>query len=317
MRHKITTAITFILVLAVAGPGLGEELKVKVSKSEGKVQVCKTETSGCKSVKSGVVLPLGAVLKTAAGASCMLKWSTGHVVKVGPLSAVKLNKAALKNGAENTELELKKGNVHARAQKLSKGDSSFNIKTPTAVAGVRGTDFFAGLDDAGAIDIGVVEGSIVVSGDGFEIFVDEGLLFAIDEAGNYSDPIPLPPQVVQELKQEVQELKQEEAKDFGEVGSDEESEDSEEASGDEEDQEESDAEQDEEDTGADTETDAEVNANEDMAMDDVEVPDDVADDILGVIDTAIENAINEEIVSDAQTVYETGSIDVIITIEPQ
>ena len=294
MRSKNLFACigAFLLAATMATGASAAELKVKASSVEGQVQMCKADNSGCKTVTANALVPVGVVIKTKAGSSCVLKWSTGHVVKVGPLSAVKLNKAMLKDGAENTELELQAGKVHARAQKLSSGNSAFNIKTPTAVAGVRGTDFFASLVENGAVDIGVVEGSIVVSGDGFEILVDEGLMFAIDDQGVYSDPIPLPEPIVEEIKAEVKLLMQEQEQEFGDV----------------------------DDTDLDDYDDTEDTDDTDD-YDDVDDYDDdfddLTDDALDDIDDAFDDQIIEEMVDDAMYDYETGDVEVIIYVQPQ
>ena len=46
-----------------------------------------------------------------------------------------------RTGTENTLLDLAVGKILVKAQKLRDPDSKFEVKTPTSVVGVRGTNF--------------------------------------------------------------------------------------------------------------------------------------------------------------------------------
>ena len=65
-------------------------------------------------------------------------------------------------GSENTSLELAIGTVLAKPKKLVKGES-FMVKTPTAVAGVRGTMFMVESNAAKDTRVEVVDGRVQVS----------------------------------------------------------------------------------------------------------------------------------------------------------
>ena len=64
----------------------------------------------------------------------------GHVLKVSPQSTVTLSQLEKSAAGETSKISLEKGKVFANAKKLQTG-STFEIKPPTAVAGVRGTGF--------------------------------------------------------------------------------------------------------------------------------------------------------------------------------
>lgn len=51
----------------------------------------------------------------------------------------------------DTELDLKKGSIYASVKKLSAADQ-YLVKTPTGIAGVRGTQFYLALNDDGSIN---------------------------------------------------------------------------------------------------------------------------------------------------------------------
>ncbi len=65
-------------------------------------------------------------------------------------------------GVEKSSLELSVGKVLVSPRKLLK-DENFYVKTPTAVAGVRGTKFMVTADKAKDTQISVIEGSVRVS----------------------------------------------------------------------------------------------------------------------------------------------------------
>lgn len=68
----------------------------------------------------------------------------GSILSVGSASNLKVvqHDAA----AQQTQLELSMGKMRAQVNKLTKPTASFTVKTPTAVAGVVGTDFYIETD---------------------------------------------------------------------------------------------------------------------------------------------------------------------------
>jgi ferric-dicitrate binding protein FerR (iron transport regulator) len=68
----------------------------------------------------------------------------GSILSVGASSSLKVVKHDA--GAQQTELELTAGKIRAQVTKIGKPGGSFQVKTPTAVAGVVGTDFYIETD---------------------------------------------------------------------------------------------------------------------------------------------------------------------------
>ena len=193
-------AVFALLMTAVAH---ASPLKVKADKITGKVEMQAGAAAGWKTVANGDSIPIGASVRTGPGASCMLKWAGGHVVKVGPLSNVKVVDADKSpTGKESSTLALSNGKVMAHARKLNTGDSTFNVKTPTAVAGVRGTDVLVETSEEGGDKIGVVDGSVEVETGGETVNVDEGTMVEVDESGDISEPEIIPDDVMQEVAED-------------------------------------------------------------------------------------------------------------------
>jgi hypothetical protein len=104
----------------------------------------------------------GDQLRTEGGSSAIIKMDDGSMVKIGPLATMTV--AALKStGKDNkTSLDIASGKTWSRVRKLT-GESDFNVTTPTAVAGVRGTYFSDEVEQTSASTIDVFDGSVAVS----------------------------------------------------------------------------------------------------------------------------------------------------------
>jgi hypothetical protein len=99
----------------------------------------------------------GDVINTGHLARARVALDDGSVLSVG--SDSNLTVAKEDAPAQQTELELNYGRVRAKAVKLVKPNASFQIRTPTGVAGVVGTDF--ALDSEGdTTRIVVYEGKV-------------------------------------------------------------------------------------------------------------------------------------------------------------
>ncbi|MBN1813197.1 MAG: FecR domain-containing protein [Anaerolineae bacterium] len=66
------------------------------------------------------------------------------------------------------------GQTYSRVQPLLDPDARFEIKTPTAVMAVRGTEFALDVDSDGATHVAVVEGAVDVTAEGITISVPAG-----------------------------------------------------------------------------------------------------------------------------------------------
>lgn len=101
------------------------------------------------------------VVNTQASARARIALDDGSVLNVGSESSIKVVKHD--GAAQQTELELTYGKLRSQAQKITKADGKFQVKTPAGVAGVVGTDFFVSYDNAtGTMNVTVFEGVVKV-----------------------------------------------------------------------------------------------------------------------------------------------------------
>lgn len=110
----------------------------------------KVESAGKTSdAKVGTKIYEGDGVTTAADSRAKIVMSDRNVLNVSPdtkMSIAKYENDAA-SGKKNVELKLDAGKVRSNVEQTYDGEKSkFQIKTPTAVAGVRGTQFLAGFD---------------------------------------------------------------------------------------------------------------------------------------------------------------------------
>lgn len=180
-------------------------MKATVETVSGKVDVQETADSGWKALKSGDMVPQGALVRTGPGASCMLKWGGGNVAKIPALSNIRLDKIDRSEGGdENSSLMIEQGKVFAHVKKLQTGSSSFELKTPTAVAGVRGSDIF-GTNVGNGYMFGVTTGALMVSANGESALIEPGFSVTINDSGAMGDIMPIPPEIKIEAEQNAKE----------------------------------------------------------------------------------------------------------------
>src|SRR5438309_2526255 len=101
------------------------------------------------------------LVNTQVNARARIALDDGSVLNVGSESSMKVVKHDV--GAQQTELELTYGKIRSQAQKITKPDGKFEVRTPAGVAGVVGTDFFTGFDNStGTMNVIVFEGIVKV-----------------------------------------------------------------------------------------------------------------------------------------------------------
>ncbi|MBC8001196.1 MAG: FecR domain-containing protein [Opitutaceae bacterium] len=187
---------------------------------QGKAEVTRLQGSAKYSTGGNVWVPLkvgttlksGAVIQTAADSTVDLNLGlNGPVVRVTPNTTLSLDKLAYTDtGADTvieTQLNLQSGRVLGNVKKLSAA-SRYEIKLPTGVAGIRGTDYEVTARPLGngKFEIrvtsitGTLIGSAVVNGNVVTGVVNTGETWT-PEGGVQA----LPPELLISLKDQISE----------------------------------------------------------------------------------------------------------------
>lgn len=106
----------------------------------------------------------GDTIRTDARSSVNLQYVDGTRVRVGPNARLTVLKDQINSAtkAETTMLKLDVGRVWIRILKVLSQKSKFDVLTPTATAGVRGTIFSVEVTPEGKTVVSVKEGEVAV-----------------------------------------------------------------------------------------------------------------------------------------------------------
>jgi len=154
--------------------------RATVTRAKGDATV--TRAGNLVSLIKNMVLEEGEVVKTGKGGLCTLKLESGSKILVFPSSEVSIRGKKEKK-KKGVELNQKVGFSWMKIKKLSSDDEVFTVRTPTAVAGVRGTAFSASVSPKGKGAFCVCEGAISVESGGQERLVEQGELMNTDKKG--------------------------------------------------------------------------------------------------------------------------------------
>lgn len=155
----VSIAVFFSLTLNILAVQKIDTI-ARVTMVEGDVSVKKDGEESWNAIDGDTVVKAGDQIKTGARSSCVIVWSKENTIKLSSFSTMRIERLE-KNPmmrAENSEMNLWTGKMYARAQKLKTDDSSFEIRTPTAIAGVRGTKL--------SVEVGADEASSIMCFDG-------------------------------------------------------------------------------------------------------------------------------------------------------
>ncbi len=173
-------------------------LSVRVEKVTGQVSaVLKT---GKRPLTAGARLAEGDKIETGSGGTVILVWETGHVVKLGPISAMVLKSAQQSARKETTKMQIDKGSVFVRAAKLSNSDSSLMVQSVDLLAGVRGTSFNVTKPLKGPSIVAVLRGQVRVGAAGVERIVAAGMMVSGVKGQKPSEPKKAPASTLQQMQ---------------------------------------------------------------------------------------------------------------------
>lgn len=157
---SVTLALLGSAALASAIPGRAE-----VKKITGTATVSKG-TGAATTLAEGMVLGTGDTLSTGAGSVVDL-WLglNGDVLRVEPDSILKLDQLDVTHinpPVVNTRLNVTKGGITANVITKLASASRYEVRTPSGVAGIRGTIYNASVGTG----VGVIHGNVTWSADG-------------------------------------------------------------------------------------------------------------------------------------------------------
>lgn len=165
---------------------------VSVRSVTGSVETQAKVDAEWKSAKAGDTLGNGARIRTGKGGEAMLAWPQGHVVKVFQLTSLTIESATSDANREDTQLKADSGKVFSRVKALTSKDSTFKIRTPSALAGVRGTEFMVEIVDDKTSKFSLLEGKLDIVTDTAEMVLEQNMQILLEAGMAAPEPIEIP-----------------------------------------------------------------------------------------------------------------------------
>ncbi|NQT95790.1 MAG: FecR domain-containing protein [Candidatus Omnitrophica bacterium] len=202
---KIIIITISVLVIAGIGCGFyyyianqptGERItqKSQTFYVSGNAMIKKSHATSWDEIERDMQLSNGDTIRTAKDSAVEVKFGKGgnNIIAATDNTTIELEQITLSG---DKKINLKEGQVLSLLEELD-SDSTFEVKTPTAVCGVMGTGFEA--DAAGGITtVKVYEGQVRVKPAGIrgiiggEVIVEEGNMTTIEKAKVPDKPRPL------------------------------------------------------------------------------------------------------------------------------
>ncbi|MBW6484649.1 MAG: FecR domain-containing protein [Syntrophobacterales bacterium] len=155
---KRISVILSLLALLVVLPGFAQAAPVaKFTSIEGNVDVT---TPGKAAVKANMGDPLnvGDIIRTKSKSKCEITFMDGSILRLAESSRLRVTEFSQEKEKRNATVDLFRGKVHNIVKAVG-GQSKYEVRTPTAVCGVRGTQFYT-YYQSGVSGAVVTEGTV-------------------------------------------------------------------------------------------------------------------------------------------------------------
>ena len=141
-RTLLLSFITAILIVVLSANQSAKNFG-KISLPLGKVEVQSNGTGDWAKAKPNFPVSEGDIIRTLAKSRCEITLVGGGKVRIGENAELVLNKASVKPMEKNFNASLKKGNIWVSAKAAFGEKKNVSVRTPTAVAAIRGTKYRA------------------------------------------------------------------------------------------------------------------------------------------------------------------------------
>jgi hypothetical protein len=185
--RKAVAAIVIIIAIALVFTGLlfylgllaAPEEPVRLVNVQGDVQV---GNSPYQPASEGMALKQGSKIMTGPGGSADMVLFSGSTVRLDEKTQMKINELRTDKGNRTVKLEESAGRAWNKVLKVS-GINDYEIRTPTAVATIRGTGFWIGFfNETNISTIGVANGTVRFSTPQAETVVNQDEQVSADPA---------------------------------------------------------------------------------------------------------------------------------------
>ncbi len=170
MRKAAVLIILSFIVLVFVGAVTLQSLLIlqrvaAVRDVEGQVAVKARGQDSFEPIADRSRIYAGDTVRTSGDGRLTLEWLDGTRLAVGPNTLLRVLKCQINkaNDTETSVFKLDTGSIWIRIIKVLSQKAKFEVATPTATAGVRGTIFAVHVAADGATKVSVLEGQVAVT----------------------------------------------------------------------------------------------------------------------------------------------------------
>jgi len=191
-------ALIATYLILTAGPAQSRQFAT-FHLQEGTVEIQRAGEGGFNVAAEGQTLREGDVIRTGPDGRAEIEYFDGSITRLDFNTTFTIVALTEESEAGSTVIEADQasGGTFSRVVELTGSQSRFQTSTPTAVASVRGTDYFVLINEDGTQIVGVIEGLVDVGG---TVGDDVGLtaLRGVDvsPSGVLGAPFDLPPELL-------------------------------------------------------------------------------------------------------------------------
>jgi len=142
--------------------------------------------------QNGMQMASGARILTGSQSSGLLKFADGSLLFLQPLTVLALDAISVYAGGSmvDSSIRLQDGRIHVRANPFQRAGQRMEVTTPSAVAAVRGTEFWLQADSKRTLQQ-TFEGSVQISAGEVSVEVPGGFGNVVSLGNPPSEVIPL------------------------------------------------------------------------------------------------------------------------------
>ncbi len=195
MKRTLCTILAALHIIWLQGAAFAQmkPTQATIVFVKGKAEVQRRGERAWRAAEIKMAVYPGDKLSTEDGAELEVKTDDGSVLKLKDRSLLEIDamEKQAKPLATITSLKLGLGKLLGCIRKLSSKESKFDVTTPTAVAGVRGT-VFAVFAEGDSTELDVLKGKVAVSGQvGAEQMVGEKQYTVVAKRDSARSPLPM------------------------------------------------------------------------------------------------------------------------------
>lgn len=140
---RLTTIIVLSMIIFMGTAQSAGKQFGKISLPLGMVEVQSSGSDSWEKAKPNRPVFEGDIIRTAAKSRAEITLKGGGKIRLGEKTELELNEANVKPMTKNFKAKLKRGNVFVSAKAAFGEKKNIQLRTPTAVAAIRGTKYRA------------------------------------------------------------------------------------------------------------------------------------------------------------------------------